>query len=151
MANNPRFIGLGKRSAWLAIPALFVAYVPLWAGEPQATLSALPPDYAVYNDEAGMVCLQAARTGKLLDRNGDASSILQKAIDLLPASGGKVYVAGGNYRLSRTLVIRDRHGVHLEGVARNAVNTWAVLAGAKELVFQDFEPPVRLWFLHKLS
>jgi len=118
MANNPRFIGLGKRSAWLAIPALFVAYVPLWAGEPQATLSALPPDYAVYNDEAGMVCLQAARTGKLLDRNGDASSILQKAIDLLPASGGKVYVAGGNYRLSRTLVIRDRHGVHLEGVAR---------------------------------
>ena len=37
------------------------------------------------------------------------------------------------------------------GMAPNAVNTRAVLAGAKELVFQDFEPPVRLWFLHKLS
>jgi len=37
------------------------------------------------------------------------------------------------------------------GMAPNAVNSRAVLAGAKELVFQDFEPPVRLWFLHKLS
>ena len=36
-------------------------------------------------------------------------------------------------------------------VAPNAVNSRAVLAWAKELVFQDFEPPVRLWFLHKLS
>ena len=36
-------------------------------------------------------------------------------------------------------------------VPPNAVNSRAVLAAAKELVFQDFEPPVRLWFLHKLS
>jgi hypothetical protein len=36
-------------------------------------------------------------------------------------------------------------------VATNAVHAWAVLAGAKELVFQDFEPPVRLRFLHKPS
>ena len=37
------------------------------------------------------------------------------------------------------------------GMAPNAVNARAVLADAKELVFQDFEPPVRLWFFHKLS
>ena len=53
------------------------------------------------------------------------------------------------------VVRRGRHGqkesahdAHLR-VARNAVNSRAVLAGVKELVFQDFEPPVRLWFLHQ--
>jgi len=37
------------------------------------------------------------------------------------------------------------------GMAPNAVHGWTVVAHVKELVFQDFEPPVRLWFLHKLS
>jgi len=45
----------------------------------------------------------------------------------------------------------DKHAHASVGMAPNAVNSRAVLAEAKELVFQDFEPPVRLWFLHKVS
>ena len=75
-------------------------------------------DYVVYRESADVVCLQSVRSGEILKRAEDAGAILQKAIDLLPENGGKVYVAGGSYRLGSTVVISGKHGVHLEGAAR---------------------------------
>jgi hypothetical protein len=94
-----------------------MASVQFDPGRPVAT-ELTPHDYAVFAEADGSFCLQAARTGRILERSSQASDVLQKAIDLFPPNGGKVYVASGSYRLDRPLLLRDKHGVHLEGAAR---------------------------------
>lgn len=59
--------------------------------------------------------------GALLIENGDASTVIQAAIDALPITGGKVALAAGEYWLTKTLTIEDKHGVHIEGAARGIV------------------------------
>ena len=48
----------------------------------------------------------------------DCAPALQAAVDRLPLSGGRVYVAPGSYQLRSSLVLRDKHGVHLSGACR---------------------------------
>jgi hypothetical protein len=48
----------------------------------------------------------------------DCAPALQAAVDRLPLSGGRVYVAPGSYQLRSSLVLRDKHGVHLCGACR---------------------------------
>lgn len=87
------------------------------AGKPslKKTLAA-PSDYVVSKNDSGEI---AARSGGGVVAHGtDASTVIQAAIDRLPKTGGKVYIAAGRYELSGTIRIEDKHGVHLAGAAR---------------------------------
>lgn len=75
-------------------------------------------DVVVYQDGSGYVYAKSGITGRVISHSRDASTSIQAAIDSLPATGGKVYVSSGSYDLSATILIKDKHGVHLEGAAR---------------------------------
>lgn len=111
---------IGKLLLVAVLPMLSNGNFRLLAAEsgPPSQPAPSPADYAVYKDEVGMVCLQATKTGQVVEQGKEASAIIQKALDLLPSSGGKVYIGGGDYQLDKTIVIHDKHGVHLEGAAR---------------------------------
>ena len=78
-------------------------------------------DRIVYQKEAGQICAVSGQTGTVIAQDADASTVIQKAIDSLPVTGGKVYIAAGTYELTATICIEDKHGVHLEGAARGIV------------------------------
>ena len=75
-------------------------------------------DFVVFKNDAGQVCARSGIDGELVACATDASTVIQAAIDQLPQTGGKVYIAAGSYELSRTIRIEDKHGVHLEGTSR---------------------------------
>ncbi len=60
-------------------------------------------------------------TGDIVASGDDASDVIQAAIDSLPVTGGKIYIGAGSYKLTRTIKIEDKHGVHLEGASRGIV------------------------------
>lgn len=78
-------------------------------------------DVVVFGSEDGTVVAQSGRTGAAVASGRDAASVIQQAIDSLPAEGGKVYIAAGCYWLDSTVRIEDKHGVRLEGAARGIV------------------------------
>ena len=75
-------------------------------------------DFVVFKNDAGQVCARSGIDGKTIAGSTDAATVIQAAIDRLPTTGGKVYIAAGSYQLSRTIRIEDKHGVHLEGASR---------------------------------
>jgi len=75
------------------------------------------PEYSVATIR-GKVVLHSGFDGQVIEQSSDASTIIQRAIDLLPRNGGKIYLAAGEYILNETIRIVDKHGIHLEGVSR---------------------------------
>jgi len=89
---------------------------------PGATRASAPlpvpaADYVVGKSDSGDIVARSG-AGTVIARGADAAMVIQAAIDRLPVTGGKVYVAAGRYDLTRTIKIEDKHGVHLEGAAR---------------------------------
>lgn len=75
-------------------------------------------DYIIYIEESGAITAQSGITGEILGTSGNAADIIQKSIDTLPLNGGKIYISAGSYAIDKTIVIRNKHGVHIEGAAR---------------------------------
>lgn len=75
-------------------------------------------DYVVYESDKGTISVASGLDGKVVASGEDASTIIQKAIDLLPSGGGKIYISSGTYMLTSTIRIEDKNGVHIEGAAR---------------------------------
>ncbi len=98
---------------WLVHPFIIAAQTV-----PAGAVPTPPADYIVYHDSSGTCSLKDVVGDCLVERGEDASSVIQKAIDLLSVSGGKVYIAAGSYRLESTIVVANKHGVHIEGAAR---------------------------------
>jgi hypothetical protein len=94
-------------------------------------------DYIIFHDPAGEVFAVSGRNNSVLAHGNDASTVIQKAIDTLPVTGGKIFISAGNYLLNSTLIIEDKHGVHIEGAARGIVfsggNEGTVLRAEKDI------------------
>lgn len=75
-------------------------------------------DYVVSKSNSGVITARSGADGSMLSSGTDATAVIQAAIDQLPATGGKVYIAAGSYELTATIKITDKHGVHLSGAAR---------------------------------
>ena len=86
-----------------------------------AQLPVVTADFVICGSDDGTVFAQSGRTGAVVASGKDASSVIQQAIDSLPAEGGKIYIAAGCYWLDSTIRIEDKHGVRLEGAARGIV------------------------------
>lgn len=69
------------------------------------------------NPEKGFIAFSGVRN-RILIQNRDAATVIQTAVDSLPEQGGKIYLGAGTYPLTRSLRIKDKHGVHLEGASR---------------------------------
>lgn len=107
-------LSICRHSAFALPIVLLVSLLSDARAQPPVTMA----EYCVYHGDDDTVCLQAARTGQTVEQGNDASTIIQKAIDLLPQNGGRIYIASGSYLLNETVVIRGKHGVHIEGAAR---------------------------------
>jgi hypothetical protein len=77
--------------------------------------------YIVYKNDSGKIFAKSGITGKQIAGSTDASEVIQSAIDKLPVTGGKVYISAGSYELTKTIKIKNKHGVHLEGAARGII------------------------------
>ena len=78
-------------------------------------------DYVIYRNDAGKVFAKSGINGEVIANGKDACAVIQQAIDALPDTGGKIYMAAGSYELGSTITIEDKHSVHLEGAARGIV------------------------------
>ena len=75
-------------------------------------------DIVVYKDKTGTNYAKSGLTGKIINQSKDAATTIQAAIDSVSINGGKIYISSGSYNLSTTVIIKNKHGVHLEGAAR---------------------------------
>ena len=106
-------------------------------------LSAVPAAAYVVSKSGDGKFLARSSAGAVVASGTDASTVIQAAIDRLPVTGGKVYVAAGSYELTRTLKIEDKHGVHLEGAARGIL-----FSGGKEGTSLRSTKPIDLLHIH---
>lgn len=110
--------GMGNFSGMVLLATLLVLCVSC----ARAEVSTPAADYVVRIDSSKMIECRDA-DGGLVARGGDASDIIQQAIDKLPVSGGKVYISAGTYDVTKTIRATGKHGVHIEGAARGIVFT----------------------------
>ena len=114
------------------------------AGNPGAQGGALSgAGCVVFQGDAGQIFARSAIDDRLIASGSDASHVIQKAIDSLPVTGGKVYIAAGSYQLTATLRIEDKHGVHLEGAARGIM-----FSGGREGTSLRSEKAIDLLHIH---
>jgi len=64
-------------------------------------------DYMIFQDDAGNIFAKNGTTGAIDFADSDASTVIQAALDNLPAEGGKVVVGRGIYNIVTTLDLPD--------------------------------------------
>jgi len=78
-------------------------------------------DYVVCKNNAGEIFAKSVINDELIAKDKDAFTVIQQVIDKLPSTGGKIYIGAGRYELSSTIIIQDKHSVHLAGASRGIV------------------------------
>jgi len=81
-------------------------------GDYPYTPPSAPYSYLIFK-KAGIVYARNGKTGELEFSDEDAATVIQKAIDALPAEGGKIFTKSGVYLIKNR--IKMRTGVWLEG------------------------------------
>ena len=68
------------------------------------TPAAPAADYVIYRSDAGDVFARSGRSGKVVAEGKDASPVIQKAIDALPAGGGAGEMIAETRRMLRQVL-----------------------------------------------
>jgi len=78
----------------------------------------IPPSYVI-SKIGDKYYAKNGETGEIEFSGTDASSVIQSAIDALPADGGKIFIKAGTYELKNGLVI-NKDKVELEGEGKSS-------------------------------
>jgi len=79
----------------------------------------LSPSYIIYIEDTTIKALNC-QTGEVEFSGTDASTVIQSAIDALPAEGGEIFICGGTYKFTKGLRIA-KNNVTIRGEGRSTV------------------------------
>ena len=65
-------------------------------------------DCHIHRNPAGEAAATSGMGGRVVAGGADASAVIQRAIDSLPAEGGRITIAAGTWDLTSTVTIEDQ-------------------------------------------
>jgi parallel beta-helix repeat protein len=86
-----------------------------------ADFAVIPPNYLIFTDGIGNVFAKNGRTGQIEFQGSDAATVIQQAINALPADGGRIFFKEGTFEVSSTITIDGRDNVELHSTGKSSL------------------------------
>jgi parallel beta-helix repeat protein len=80
----------------------------------------IPPSYLIFKDDAGNVYARNGMIGQIDFSGTDAATVIQQAINALPA-GGMIFIKAGTYSITQAIVDNGHNYVEISGEGRNTI------------------------------